>query len=155
MQSTESPAEHDDEGWNKILLFECELIYDYLLYFFRLEFYFLKVFLMFYTFCIIGRRYLSEKAQSSIKYLVRVENFLCERPSDLSFILLFSNPFQPTQFVLYVATKADEGLYNLYFHSCPNYIYPPKYSLNFNVSLQKKKIPLETKLRFVAFLWNN
>ncbi|XP_055714161.1 protein GPR107 isoform X2 [Phlebotomus papatasi] len=40
-------------------------------------------------------------------------------------------------FVLYVATKADEGLYNLYFHSCPNYIYPPKYSLNFNVDIEE------------------
>ncbi|XP_059619331.1 protein GPR107 [Phlebotomus argentipes] len=40
-------------------------------------------------------------------------------------------------FVLYVATKEDEGLYNLYFHSCPNYIYPPKYSLNFNVDIEE------------------
>uniref|UniRef100_A0A6B2E7W6 Putative g protein-coupled seven transmembrane receptor n=1 Tax=Phlebotomus kandelakii TaxID=1109342 RepID=A0A6B2E7W6_9DIPT len=40
-------------------------------------------------------------------------------------------------FVLYVATKEDEGLYNLYFHSCPNYIYPPTYSLNFNVDIEE------------------
>ncbi|GAB0092225.1 protein GPR107 [Sergentomyia squamirostris] len=40
-------------------------------------------------------------------------------------------------FVLYVATKEDEGLYNLYFHSCPNYIYPPRYSLNFNVDIEE------------------
>ncbi|KAG8221817.1 hypothetical protein J437_LFUL002819 [Ladona fulva] len=26
-----------------------------------------------------------------------------------------------TSFVMYVATKEEEGLYNLYFHSCPNY----------------------------------
>ncbi|XP_055685432.1 protein GPR107 [Lutzomyia longipalpis] len=40
-------------------------------------------------------------------------------------------------FVLYVATKEDEGLYNLYFHSCPNYAYPPPYSLNFNVDIEE------------------
>uniref|UniRef100_A0A1B6L602 GOST seven transmembrane domain-containing protein n=1 Tax=Graphocephala atropunctata TaxID=36148 RepID=A0A1B6L602_9HEMI len=26
-----------------------------------------------------------------------------------------------TNFIIYVATEAEEGLYNLYFHSCPNY----------------------------------
>uniref|UniRef100_A0A1L8DK02 Putative g protein-coupled seven transmembrane receptor n=1 Tax=Nyssomyia neivai TaxID=330878 RepID=A0A1L8DK02_9DIPT len=40
-------------------------------------------------------------------------------------------------FVLYVATMEDEGLYNLYFHSCPNYAYPPPYSLNFNVDIEE------------------
>lgn len=39
------------------------------------------------------------------------------------------------QFVIYIATEEEEGLYNLYFHSCPNYGYPksPVY-LDFTVS---------------------
>lgn len=41
------------------------------------------------------------------------------------------------QFVIYIATEEEEGLYNLYFHSCPNYGYPksPVY-LDFTVSLR-------------------
>uniref|UniRef100_A0A182MZP6 GOST seven transmembrane domain-containing protein n=1 Tax=Anopheles dirus TaxID=7168 RepID=A0A182MZP6_9DIPT len=41
-------------------------------------------------------------------------------------------------FVIYVATKQEEGLYNLYFHSCPNYAPSSEYELNFNVDIEEK-----------------
>lgn len=40
-------------------------------------------------------------------------------------------------FVVFVATKADEGLYNLYFHSCPNYDLNNPYILNFDVDIEE------------------
>jgi hypothetical protein len=38
-----------------------------------------------------------------------------------------------------VNTDADEGLYNLYFHACPNYDFDPRnnYYLNFNVVIEE------------------
>ncbi|CAD7090007.1 unnamed protein product [Hermetia illucens] len=39
-------------------------------------------------------------------------------------------------FAMYVAMKADEGLYNLYFHACPNYQTMPL-SLSFNVDIEE------------------
>lgn len=41
-------------------------------------------------------------------------------------------------FAIYVATKQEEGLYNLYFHSCPNYAPNNPYELNFNVDIEEK-----------------
>uniref|UniRef100_A0A182MWI8 GOST seven transmembrane domain-containing protein n=1 Tax=Anopheles culicifacies TaxID=139723 RepID=A0A182MWI8_9DIPT len=41
-------------------------------------------------------------------------------------------------FAIYVATKQEEGLYNLYFHSCPNYSPSNLYELNFNVDIEEK-----------------
>ncbi|XP_050068118.1 protein GPR107 [Anopheles maculipalpis] len=41
-------------------------------------------------------------------------------------------------FAIYVATKQEEGLYNLYFHSCPNYSPSSLYELNFNVDIEEK-----------------
>ncbi|XP_052900370.1 protein GPR107 [Anopheles moucheti] len=40
-------------------------------------------------------------------------------------------------FAIYVATKKEEGLYNLYFHSCPNYSPNSLYELNFNVDIEE------------------
>jgi hypothetical protein len=39
------------------------------------------------------------------------------------------------QFVVSVETEIDEGLYNLYFHNCPNYKDGPSVALNFMVSV--------------------
>lgn len=39
------------------------------------------------------------------------------------------------QFLMYVATEAEEGLYNLYFHSCPNYHDNSEVSISFTVSI--------------------
>ncbi|XP_053677852.1 protein GPR107 [Anopheles nili] len=41
-------------------------------------------------------------------------------------------------FALYVATKQEEGLYNLFFHSCSNYSPNSLYELNFNVDIEEK-----------------
>uniref|UniRef100_A0A182VT21 GOST seven transmembrane domain-containing protein n=1 Tax=Anopheles minimus TaxID=112268 RepID=A0A182VT21_9DIPT len=41
-------------------------------------------------------------------------------------------------FAIYIATKQEEGLYNLYFHSCPNYSPNSLYELNFNVDIEEK-----------------
>lgn len=38
------------------------------------------------------------------------------------------------QFVMYVVTEREEGLYNLYFHACPNYQWN-MFPLNFKVSI--------------------
>lgn len=41
-------------------------------------------------------------------------------------------------FAMEVSNKADEGLYNLYFHSCPNYDLNSLYSLQFDVDIEEK-----------------
>ncbi|KXJ76230.1 hypothetical protein RP20_CCG010060 [Aedes albopictus] len=41
-------------------------------------------------------------------------------------------------FAMEVSNKADEGLYNLYFHSCPNYDMATYYSLQFDVDIEEK-----------------
>lgn len=38
-----------------------------------------------------------------------------------------------TSFAVYVASKEEEGLYNLYFHNCPNYKYDSPVALDFTV----------------------
>lgn len=40
-------------------------------------------------------------------------------------------------FVMQVNTDDDEGLYNLYFHACPNYDSDSTYELNFNVDIEE------------------
>lgn len=36
---------------------------------------------------------------------------------------------------MFINSKRDEGLYNLYFHACPNYYLDNKYLLSFNVDI--------------------
>ena len=38
-----------------------------------------------------------------------------------------------TSFAMYVASEEEEGLYNLYFHNCPNYKYDSQVALDFTV----------------------
>lgn len=45
--------------------------------------------------------------------------------------------YYSTEFVMYVASPAEEGLYNLYFHSCPNYEEDKHVSLDFNIEIQE------------------
>lgn len=40
------------------------------------------------------------------------------------------------QFVMYVATEKEEGLYNLYFHSCPNYDNKEPVFIDFTVCIK-------------------
>ncbi|XP_012279514.1 protein GPR107 isoform X2 [Orussus abietinus] len=40
-------------------------------------------------------------------------------------------------FVMYVASKEEEGLYNLYFHSCPNYKPGTRVALDFTMQIQE------------------
>ncbi|EDS26884.1 lung seven transmembrane receptor [Culex quinquefasciatus] len=40
-------------------------------------------------------------------------------------------------FAVWVASKAEEGLYNLYFHSCPNYDLSNLYPLQFDVTIEE------------------
>ncbi|KAI4470884.1 lung seven transmembrane receptor [Holotrichia oblita] len=40
-----------------------------------------------------------------------------------------------TSFVIYVASDSEEGLYNLYFHSCPNYVTNNEVEYDFTVSI--------------------
>jgi G protein-coupled receptor 107 len=37
---------------------------------------------------------------------------------------------------MYIATKQEEGLYNLYFHSCPNYK-TAQFMLSFDVDIEE------------------
>ncbi|KAK3918604.1 Protein GPR107 [Frankliniella fusca] len=41
-------------------------------------------------------------------------------------------------FVMYVATEAEEGLYNLYFHSCPNYHEETEAFISFTMEIEEK-----------------
>lgn len=38
-----------------------------------------------------------------------------------------------TSFAMYVANKEEEGLYNLYFHNCPNYKGDTQVTVDFTV----------------------
>uniref|UniRef100_U5ESJ2 Putative g protein-coupled seven transmembrane receptor n=1 Tax=Corethrella appendiculata TaxID=1370023 RepID=U5ESJ2_9DIPT len=44
--------------------------------------------------------------------------------------------FYDFHFSMYIATKQEEGLYNLYFHSCPNYL-TEKLMLSFDVDIEE------------------
>lgn len=45
-----------------------------------------------------------------------------------------------TSFAMYVMNNDEEGLYNLFFHSCPNYKYETRRYVNFTVrKLETKK----------------
>ncbi|KAF0748515.1 protein GPR107, partial [Aphis craccivora] len=41
------------------------------------------------------------------------------------------------EFVVYVKTKSNEGLYNLYYHNCPNYAIMPKSKQSFTVTISE------------------
>lgn len=47
--------------------------------------------------------------------------------------------FYSFKFVMFVREESDEGLYNLYLHSCPNYAFNSKdlYSLGFNADIEE------------------
>jgi len=45
-----------------------------------------------------------------------------------------------TSFVMSVASDAEEGLYNLYFHSCPNYDPPNDVHLNFKIQITEENV---------------
>lgn len=38
---------------------------------------------------------------------------------------------------MYIATKQEEGLYNLYFHACPNYDMENYFNLEFDVDIEE------------------
>ncbi|XP_012151906.2 protein GPR107 isoform X1 [Megachile rotundata] len=42
-----------------------------------------------------------------------------------------------TSFAVYVASKEEEGLYNLYFHNCPNYKYDVPVALDFTIQISE------------------
>ncbi|XP_034187075.1 protein GPR107 isoform X1 [Osmia lignaria lignaria] len=42
-----------------------------------------------------------------------------------------------TSFAVYVASKEEEGLYNLYFHNCPNYKYDSPVALDFTIQISE------------------
>ncbi|CAK9802559.1 Protein GPR107 [Anthophora plagiata] len=42
-----------------------------------------------------------------------------------------------TSFAMYVASEEEEGLYNLYFHNCPNYKYDTPVALDFTIQISE------------------
>ncbi|KAK1118582.1 hypothetical protein K0M31_014888 [Melipona bicolor] len=42
-----------------------------------------------------------------------------------------------TSFAMYVASEEEEGLYNLYFHNCPNYKYDSQVALDFTIQISE------------------
>lgn len=50
-------------------------------------------------------------------------------------IIINKEKYYNTSFVMHIVTKEEEGLYNLYFHNCPNYNYQRMpVSVDFTVS---------------------
>lgn len=43
-----------------------------------------------------------------------------------------------TNFVIYIANEKEEGLYNLYFHSCPNYKESRSVGVDFSIRIEEK-----------------
>lgn len=43
-----------------------------------------------------------------------------------------------TNFVIYIANEKEEGLYNLYFHSCPNYVEGRSVGVDFSIRIEEK-----------------
>ncbi|XP_076764458.1 protein GPR107 isoform X2 [Xylocopa sonorina] len=42
-----------------------------------------------------------------------------------------------TSFAMYVASEPEEGLYNLYFHNCPNYKYDSQVAVDFTIQISE------------------
>ncbi|CAL7933485.1 unnamed protein product [Xylocopa violacea] len=42
-----------------------------------------------------------------------------------------------TSFAMYVASEPEEGLYNLYFHNCPNYKYESQVAVDFTIQISE------------------
>lgn len=43
-------------------------------------------------------------------------------------------------FVIYIATEAEEGLYNLYLHNCENYHYNSDVKINFTIQIEERNV---------------
>ncbi|XP_060862331.1 protein GPR107 [Metopolophium dirhodum] len=63
------------------------------------------------------------------------------KTSHINKTLPISNGTQPDsfniKFVVYVKTRSNEGLYNLYYHNCPNYATIPKSKQSFTVTINE------------------
>lgn len=76
------------------------------------------------------RELIPEEAKNEISQ----SNFL----KDIKMSVLEKNgaTYYNINFAMFISTDEEEGLYNLYFHSCPNY-YLEKFDLNFDVVIEE------------------
>ncbi|XP_017888009.1 protein GPR107 isoform X2 [Ceratina calcarata] len=66
----------------------------------------------------------------------RSENNICSRLQlPISVRVINGERYYNTTFAMYVATDEEEGLYNLFFHNCPNYKYDTQVAVDFKVKI--------------------
>lgn len=64
----------------------------------------------------------------------RSESSVCSRLKlPMTVQTIRGEKYYNTSFAMYVASEEEEGLYNLYFHNCPNYKYDSQVALDFTV----------------------
>lgn len=85
-----------------------------------------------------------EQAHSIPSQVLRAARSVPEEPQTLCSQLQLPMTADPNKeyfnasFVMYVATEAEEGLYNLYFHSCPNYHEDTEAFISFTMEIEEK-----------------
>ncbi|XP_035739173.1 protein GPR107-like isoform X2 [Vespa mandarinia] len=88
--------------------------------------------------------------------------YLAQAPLPMTVETIKGKMYYNTSFAMYVANKEEEGLYNLYFHNCPNYKGDTQVAVDFTIQiaeinhgnfLSAGEMPLPALYFMMAFLF--
>ncbi|XP_046827392.1 protein GPR107 isoform X2 [Vespa crabro] len=88
--------------------------------------------------------------------------YLAQAPLPMTMETIKGKIYYNTSFAMYVANKEEEGLYNLYFHNCPNYKGDTQVAVDFTIQiaeinhgnfLSAGEMPLPALYFMMAFLF--
>lgn len=87
------------------------------------------------------KRYNSHGVERSVnedEFESRYESSVCSRLKlPMTVQTVKNEKYYGTSFTMYVASEEEEGLYNLYFHNCPNYKYDSQVALDFSIQISE------------------
>ncbi|XP_076242993.1 protein GPR107 isoform X2 [Calliopsis andreniformis] len=87
------------------------------------------------------KRYTSHDVKRSAdedEFELRSESSVCSRLKlPMTVQTVKDEKYYSTSFTMYVASEEEEGLYNLYFHNCPNYYYDTPVALDFTIQISE------------------
>ncbi|XP_076622721.1 protein GPR107 isoform X2 [Colletes latitarsis] len=86
------------------------------------------------------KRYTSHGVDRSVieeEFESRSESNACQLQLPLIVKTIKGEKYYNTSFVMYVGSEEEEGLYNLYFHNCPNYKYNSQVALDFTIQISE------------------